>query len=223
MFLKADLSPRMHLLPGAAVANCHKFGDSLSSRRPGDQNRDSGRSASRAAASGGSGGGSSSASSSSWGLRPLPRRRGALSSVSAVPREDPGRGTESTIRDEPAFPLGVPESGSTRDSAPVGDVQGVGLTHGYSAERPAPPSSRPRHTAQLPLLLRAEDIYKLLSQRLSSLRHSVTNHSRQAVADIPGPVPLVAGDWVFAGPLAFPRPCSPLRFWGPAFSESVDK
>nr|KAF6506255.1 hypothetical protein HJG63_008041 [Rousettus aegyptiacus] len=51
---------------------------------PGDQNRDSGRSASRAAASGGSGGGSSSASSSSWGLRPLPRRRGALSSVSAV-------------------------------------------------------------------------------------------------------------------------------------------
>lgn len=138
MFLKADLSPRMHLLPGAAVANCHKFGDSLSSRRPGDQNRDSGRSASRAAASGGSGGGSSSASSSSWGLRPLPRRRGALSSVSAVPREAPGRGTESTIRDEPAFPLGVPESGSTCDSARVGDVQGVGLTHGYSAERPAP-------------------------------------------------------------------------------------
>lgn len=217
MFLKADLSPRMHLLPGAAVANCHKFGDSLSSRRPGDQNRDSGRSASRAAASGGSGGGSSSASSSSWGLRPLPRRRGALSSVSAVPREDPGRGTESTIRDEPAFPLGVPESGSTRDSA---SGRCAGCRPDTRIQRRA---ARPRHTAQLPLLLRAEDIYKLLSQRLSSLRHSVTNHSRRAVADIPGPVPLVAGDWVFAGPLAFPRPCSPLRFWGPAFSESVDK
>lgn len=147
MFLEADLSPRMHLLPGAAVANCHKFGDSLSSRRPGDRNRDSARSASRAAASGGSGGGSSSASSSSWGLRPLPRHRGALSSVSAVPCEAPGRGTESTIRDEPPFPLGIPDRGSTRDSARVGGVQGVGLTHGYSAERPLPAHAPARCTA----------------------------------------------------------------------------
>lgn len=71
--------------------------------------------------------------------RPLPAPGGSgrcLVVAGALLRER--RGTESTIRDEPAFPLGVPESGSTRDSARVGDVQGVGLTHGYSAERPAP-------------------------------------------------------------------------------------